>query len=205
MLLSSTLDPLRTFLWNWQPNAGECIQIWTGLQSEVTAAFEKGTISLSTTLLLIAHPVLLAKVVCEILWTNLREAETKVPKVLDNNLLRTVPSPEQIGRIETEYRALFGYAADLIEHNAGYGKPPTGMSSYEYLRSEALSELKSWTDARPLDDSFFEENILRPAVALFDGEPADTNRLMVAVSRSRACCAFIVSYLLKLKGLRKYE
>jgi hypothetical protein len=171
----------------------------------VTTAFEKGIISLSTTLLSIAHPVLLAKIVCEILWTNLREAEAKVPTVLDNKLFRKIRSPLQISRIETEYRALFGHVADLIEQNAGYGKPPTGMSSYQYLRSEALSELKSWTDARPLDDSFFQENILRPAELLFDGEPADTNRLIVAVSRSRACCAFLVSYLLKLKGLKKYE
>jgi hypothetical protein len=199
------INPLRIFLWNWQPEAGECMQIWTDFQSEVTTAFEKGIISLSTTLLSIAHPVLLAKIVCEILWTNLREAEAKVPTVLDNKLFRKIRSPLQISRIETEYRALFGHVADLIEQNAGYGKPPTGMSSYQYLRSEALSELKSWTDARPLDDSFFQENILRPAELLFDGEPADTNRLIVAVSRSRACCAFLVSYLLKLKGLKKYE
>lgn len=199
------INPLRTFLWNWQPTASECMQIWTDLQSEVTNAFEKGTISLSTTLLLIAHPVLLAKIVSEILWTNQQEAEAKVPTILVNNRFRKVPDPVQISLIETEYRALFGYAADLIEQNAGYGKPPIGMSSYQYLRSEALSELKSWTDARPLDDSFFQENILGPAEALFDEKPADTNRLMVAVSRSRACCTFIMSYLLKLKGPRKYE
>jgi hypothetical protein len=181
------INPLRTLLWNWQPTAGECMRIWTDLGSEVTTAFEKGTISLSATMLFVAHPVLLAKIACEILRTNQREAETKV-------------HPVEISRIEAEYRAGIEYAAELIEQNAGYGKPPIGMSGEEYLRSEALSELKSWTDARPLDDSFFQENILRPAEALFDGKPANTNRLQVAVSRSRACCAFIVSYLLKLKG-----
>jgi hypothetical protein len=199
------VNPLRTLLWNWQPTAIECMQIWTDLQPEVTTALEKGSTSLSTTLLLIAHPVLLAKLVWEILVTHQQYAEANVPTIPANNLFRRVPDPVQISRIETEYRALFGYAADLIEQKAGYGKPPTGMSGYQYLRSEALSELKSWTDARPLDDSFFQENILLPAEALFEGKPADTNRLMIAVSRSRACCAFIVSYLLKFKGLRKYD
>ena len=122
--------------------------------------------------------------------------------MLLNNLFSRGPDPQQIARIESEYRALFEYAVDLIEKNAGYGKPPAGMNGHRYLLSEALGELKSWTDSRPLDESFFEEHVLRPAESLFNGEPANTDRLMVSVARSRACCAYIVSYLLKLKGPR---
>jgi hypothetical protein len=195
------MNPLRTFLWKWQPTSGECLQIWADFEYQVTTAFEKGNISSSTTLLLFAHPVLLAKIACEILWTSQQRAEAKVPTIMvTNNLSRRAPDPVQIGNIETEYGALFDYASDLIERNTGYGKPPIRMSGYQYLRSEALSELKSWTDARPLDDSFFQENILRPADAHFDGKPAETNTLLVAVARSRACCAYIVSYLFKIKG-----
>ena len=197
------VNPLRTLLWNWQPTSGECLQIWADFEPQVTAAFEKGNISPAATLLLFAHPVLLAKIACEVLSTNQQRAEAKVPTILLDNPFGRGPDPRQIGRIEAEYRALFEYAADLVEKNAGYGNAPTGMRGQQYLLSEALSELKSWTDARPLDDSFFEENVLRPAEALFDGKPADTHRLLVAVARSRACCAYIVSYLLKLKGPRK--
>jgi hypothetical protein len=197
------MNPLRTFLWDWLPTSGECLEIWSDFESQVTAAFEKGNISPSTTLLLFAHPVLLARIACEVLWTNQQRAEAKVPTIMVNNLHRTVPDPLKISQIEAEYRTLFEYAADLVERNAGYGKPPTGMSGYQYLRSETLSELKSWTDARPLDDNFFEVSILRPAETLFNGEPADTNSLLVAIARSRACCAYIVSYLLKRKGPRK--
>ena len=91
----------------------------------------------------------------------------------------------------------------IFEIGAPFMHQPPGMTGYRYFLAEALSELKSWTDARPLDDSFFEEHVLRAAEALFDGMSADTNRLLVAVARSRACCAYIVSYLLKIKGPRK--
>jgi hypothetical protein len=197
------MNPLRTLLWDWQPTNGECLEIWAAFESQVTTAFEKGNISASTKLLMFAHPILLARIACEVFWTNQMKAEVKVPTIVINNLFCRVPNPAQIGEIEAEYRAMFEYAADLVEKNAGYGKPPTGMTGYEYLLSEALSELKSWTDARLLDDSFFEEYILRAAEALFDGKPAETNRLLVAICRSRACCAYIVSYLLKIKGPRK--
>jgi hypothetical protein len=197
------MNPLRTILWNWQPTSAECNEIWGNFEPQVTTAFEKGSISASTALLLFTHPILLSRIVCELLWTNQQRAEAKVPTVMMNDLFRRIPDPVQIGKIETEYRALFEYAADLVERNAGYGKPPARMRGSEYLLSEALTELKSWTDARPLDGSFFEEHVLRPAEACFDGKPADTNSLLVAVARSRACCAYIVSYLLKTKGARK--
>ena len=197
------MNPLRTFLWYWQPTNSECLEIWADFESQVITAFEKGNISQSITLLLFAHPILLAKIACEILWTNQMRAEARVPTMVVNNLFRRAPYPAQISKIEAEYLALFEYAADLIEKHAGYGKPPTGMTGYRHLLSEALSELKSWTDARPLDDSFFQENVINSAEALFDSKSVDTNSLLVAVSRSRACCAYIVSYLLKIKGPRK--
>jgi len=196
------MNPLRALLWNWRPTSSECHEIWRDFKSQVTAAFEKGNLSGSTSVLLFTHPVLLARIVCEVLSTSQQRAEAKVPTMLLNNLFSRGPDPQQIARIESEYRALFEYAVDLIEKNAGYGKPPAGMNGHRYLLSEALGELKSWTDSRPLDESFFEEHVLRPAESLFNGEPANTDRLMVSVARSRACCAYIVSYLLKLKGPR---
>ena len=196
------MNPLRTLLWDWPPSTSECLRIWADCEAQVTAAFEKGNISTSSALLLSAHPVLLAKLACEILWTHQQEAEAKVPTVMVVNPYRMAPDPAKIARIEGEYRALFGYAADLVERNAGYGKPPVGMTCYQHLRAEALSELRSWTDARPLDERFFMDYIVRPAEALFDGQPSDTNILRVAVSRSRACCAHLVSHLLRTKGLK---
>jgi hypothetical protein len=199
------VNPLRTLLWDWRPTTSECLQVWADCEALVTTAFEKGNISTSTALVLSAHPVLLVKVACEILWTYQQQAEAKVPTILVANLFRAAPDPAKIARIEAEYRALFGYAADLVERNAGYGKPPVGMFCHQYLRAEALSELRSWTDARPLDERFFMDHIVRPAEALFDGKLADTNILRVAVSRSRACCAYLVSHLLRSKGLKNGE
>jgi len=196
------MNPLRTLLWEWKPTTSDCLQIWADCEAQVTTAFEKGNISPSTALLLFAHPVLLAKVACEVLWTHQQRAEARVPTIMVRNLFRTAPDPAQIAKIEAEYRALFGYAADLVERNAGYGKPPIGMDYCQHLRAEALSELRSWTDARPLDERFFMDHVVRPAESLFDGLPADPNVLCVAVSRSRACCAYLVSHLLKSKGLR---
>jgi len=70
------------------------------------------------------------------------------------------------------------------------------------LLQTSLSELRSWKDRSPLDEAYFRENIVKPAEALYDGQPCDTTRLEIAVSRSRASCAYLVSHLLALKGLR---
>jgi hypothetical protein len=76
------------------------------------------------------------------------------------------------------------------------------MDRFQLLRAEALSELRSWTDWRPLDDTFFLENVVKSAEAIFDQHECDSTCLNVAAARSRACCAFLVSHLLMTKGLR---
>ena len=91
---------------------------------------------------------------------------------------------------------------DTVERLAGYGDPVPGMDRFQHLRAEALSELRSWTDWQPLDDAFFLENVVKAAEALFDQHECDSTRLNVAVARSRACCAFLVSHLLMSRGLR---
>jgi hypothetical protein len=113
-----------------------------------------------------------------------------------------VPDPVQVRGIEETYRGLFRIARDFVERLDGYGDPILGMDRFQTLRAEALSELRSWIDSTPLDDAYFLENIIKPADALFDQRDCDTTHLKVAVTRSRACCAFIVSHLLKEKGLR---
>jgi hypothetical protein len=198
------INPLRTLLWEFSPTTDECKQLWAAHESCFSAAFEAGQFSVATTLLLISHPVLLAKIVCELLWTRQHEDESKVPIVFARSLFRTVPDPVQIHKIEETYTGLFRIARDFVERLAGYGDPVPGMDRFEILRTEALSELRSWTDSRPLDDTYFMEQIVKPAEALFDQRECDTTRLKVAVTRSRACCAFIVSHLLKTKGNRDH-
>jgi hypothetical protein len=152
--------------------------------------------------LLIAHPVLLAKIICELLWTRQQEDEAKVPIVFVQNLLRRAPDPVQIHKIEETYRSLFRIARDFVERLAGYGDPVPGMDRFQLIRAEALSELRSWTDWRPLDDAFFLEKVVKSAEAIFDQRECDSTHLNVAAARSRACCAFLVSHLLMTKGLR---
>jgi hypothetical protein len=103
--------------------------------------------------------------------------------------------------IEERYRRIFGIAREFVERQAGYGDSAREANRFEVLRTEALSELRSWTDSRPLDDAYFLEYVIKSAEALFDGRECNTTRLKVAVTRSRACCAFIVSYLLKTRGI----
>jgi hypothetical protein len=130
------------------------------------------------------------------------EDEARVPIVFAQNLFRRVPDQAQLSEIEGTYRSFFRIARDFVERLAGYGDPMPGWDRFQILRAEALSELRSWIDLRPLDDAYFLENVVKPAESLFDKCDCDTTRLKVAVTRSRACCAFIVSHLLKVKGLR---
>lgn len=195
-------NPLRTFLWDYSPTTEECKRLWATYEDSFLAAFETGRLCVSTTVLLISHPVLLAKIVCELLWTRQQEDEARVPVVFVQNLFRRAPDSVQIHKIEETYRSLFRIARDFVERLAGYGDPVPGMDRFQHLRAEALSELRSWTDWRPLDDAFFLENVVKAAEALFDQRECDSTRLNVAVARSRACCAFLVSHLLMSRGLR---
>jgi hypothetical protein len=195
-------NPLRTFLWDYSPTTEDCKRLWATHEDSFLAAFETGRLCVSTTVLLIAHPVLLAKIICELLWTRQQEDEAKVPIVFVQNFLRRAPDPVQIHNTEEIYRSLFRIARDFVERLAGYGDPVPGMDRFQLLRAEALSELRSWTDWRPLDDTFFLEKVVKSAEAIFDHRECDSTCLNVAAARSRACCAFLVSHLLMTKGLR---
>jgi len=197
-------NPLRTFLWNYIPTTEECKRLWATHEASFSAAFETGRLCTSTTVLLIAHPIILAKIICELLWTRQQKDEAEVPIVSVQNLFRRAPDPAQIHRIEETYHSLFGVARDFVERLAGYGDPVPGMDRFQLLRAEALSELRSWTDWQPLDDAYFLENIVKTAEALFDQRECDSTCLKVAVARSRACCAFLVSHLLMTRGLREH-
>jgi hypothetical protein len=63
-------------------------------------------------------------------------------------------------------------------------------------------DLRSWRDRDPLDESYFHEHVVKPAEALFEGQSCDTKRLEIAIARSRACCAYLASHLLAIKGFR---
>ena len=195
-------NPLRAFLWDYSPTTEECKRLWATYEGSFLAAFETGRLCVSTTVLLISHPVLLAKIICELLWIRQQEDEARVPVVFVQNLFRRAPDSVQIHKIEETYCSLFRIARDFVERLAGYGDPVPGMDRFQHLRGEALSELRSWTDWRPLDDAFFLENVVKAAEALFDQHECDSTRLNVAVARSRACCAFLVSHLLMSRGLR---
>jgi hypothetical protein len=195
------VNSLRTLLWDYRPSTEECKQLWALHEASVFSAFHEGQLSASTTLLLSSHPVLFARIICEVVWTRQHDEEAQVPIVLDHSLFRTAPNPAMIQGIEERYRRIFGIAREFVERQAGYGDSAREANRFEVLRTEALSELRSWTDSRPLDDAYFLEYVIKSAEALFDGRECNTTRLKVAVTRSRACCAFIVSYLLKTRGI----
>lgn len=195
------MNPLRTLLWNYRPRSCEAMELWKSFADEVIAAFDKGQVSPTCSLLLYAHPVLLARLIAEALWTMQQASEAEVPVIPLHNLLQRGPDPGRIHRIEMEFQALFAAACDLIERHASIGQYGE-LARPAVLRAEALSDLKSWTDSRSLDGNFFEEHIVRPAEDLFDGVSVNTDRLRIAVGRSRACAAYIASHLLRTRGFR---
>lgn len=193
-------NPIRTFLWQYSPTAEACKAIWSVHGEAVLKSMETGKVALPAMLLLYSHPVLLAKVICEILSLHLAAEEAAVPIITNGNLFRRVPDPEKISAIESKYRSLFGITRDFVERSAGVFTPDRKM--LDALLQTALSELRSWKDRSPLDEAYFRENAVKPAEALYDGQSCDATRLEIAVSRSRASCAYLVSHLLALKGLR---
>lgn len=194
------LSPIRTFLWQYSPATKECRTFWGALSPCVIEAFESGRVASPALLLLNAHPVLLARIIWEVLSIHLTEEEARVPVIMERSLFRMVPDPVQIRRIEEKYRQLFGIAATFIERSAGIYT--FGMNTLDALLEEALWELRSWNDPSPLDSAYFREHVVKPAETLFDQQPCDTTRLEIAVSRSSACCAYLVSHLLATRRVR---
>lgn len=196
---ASFLSPIRTFLWRYSPSQEDCKAFWATQFPCVLESFEQGRVAPPAILLLYSHPVLLAKIICEVLLIHLVEEEATVPVIMERNLFRRVQDPVQIRRIKQKYSPLFGITADFVERSAGVIIP--GRNTRDALLEEALWDLRSWSDPNPLDTAYFHENVVRPAEALFDHLTCNTDRLEIAVSRSSACCAYLVSHLLATKGV----
>lgn len=193
--------PLRTFLWNYRPTSNDAMEIWNWMGTEVIEAFGRGRISQTTSVLLYAHPVLLAQLVSETLWTQQQMLEGEVPMVTVGSRFHRQPDPARIQQIEREFQALFLQAGELIEKHTNIGDYPE-LSRLEVLRAEALSDLKSWTDSQPLDSAFFDQHIVRAAELHYAGREVETGQLEIAIARSKACAAYLASHLLKAKGLK---
>ena len=192
--------PLRTFLWNYRPTSAEAMDLWNWIGGEVIEAFGNGRISPTTSLLLFAHPVLLALLVSETIWTHQQRLESEVPMITVGSRFQRVQDPARIKRVERDLQALFSAACDLIEKQTNIGDYPE-LSRLELLRAEALSDLRSWTDSRSLDSGFFDQHIVRAVEEHYAGMEADTSRLEVAIGRSKACATFLASHLLRARGL----
>jgi hypothetical protein len=145
--------------------------------------------------------VLLVRIVSSVLWTRLQQLEAEVPRLPTRAHSLKTSDPARIQQIELDVQALFAAARDQIERHANIGHYPERARA-EVLRAEALSDLRSWSDPRPLDASFFDEHIVRAAEAHFDGVVTDTRRLKIAIALSKACAAFLASHLLEKRGLR---
>jgi len=196
-------NPIRTFLWKYAPTGQDAMMAWDAHADAILKAMEAGKVALPALLLLYSHPVLLARIVYEVLSSQLAEEEKRVPLILDHSLFRKVQDPIQIAAIEAKYRSLYRIIRDFVERSSGVFAPD-GKTS-EALFQQSLSDLRSWNDRSPLDEAYFREQVIKPAEALFDGQPCDTKRLEIAIARSRACCAYITSHLLAIKGVRDRE
>ncbi len=187
------VSPLRNLLWNYNPSLHDCIELWTVQESDVLDCFSRGEISTASSLLMRSHPVLLARIVCELLWTKETEEEAQLPLVYRGSLYKKERDPVALRRLETTYRQLFDIAISFAQRHAAFG---------DDLRMQALDQLRSWSDSNPLDDRYFQNHILRPAEHLFEKTMSDTTRLKVAVARSPACCVYVFCHLLTKYGIR---
>jgi hypothetical protein len=192
--------PLRSFLWKYRPGSTDAMDLWHWLRDEVIEAFGRGHISPTTSLLLYAHPILLAQFISETLWIHQQRLEREVPMVTIGSRFARLQDPSRIEQVEREFRALFSQARELIEKHTNIGDYPE-LLRLEVLRAEALSDLKSWTDSQPLDSAFFDQHIVKAAEAHYDGREVDTGRLEIAIARSKACSTYLASHLLKARGL----
>ncbi len=193
-------NPIRTFLWQYSPSREDCRAFWATQYPCVLESFEQDRAASPAILLLYSHPVLLARIIWEVLLLHLTEEEAAVPVVTERSLFRKIQDPAQIRKIEQKYSQFFRIAADFVERSAGIFIP--GRNTRDALLEEALWELRSWNAPSPLDTAYFHENVVRLAEALFDQQPCDTDQLEIAVSRSSACCAYLVSHLLDKRGVR---
>ena len=197
----SYANPLRKFLWDFRPNSEEAMNLWSWIGDEVIEAFGRGRVSPTASFLIFAHPVLLAKLVSETIWTYQQRLESVVPMITVGSRFQRVQDPSRIKKIERDLQALFSAACDLIEKHTTIGNYPE-LSRAEVLRAEALSDLRSWTDSRPLDSGFFDQYIVRAAGSQYAGVTTDTSRLEIAIARSKACAAFLASHLLERNRIR---
>ncbi len=195
------ISPLRMLLWNYKPSEQECAELWAIHEQQILDCFSSGQLSPATALLLRSHPVLLARIVCEVLWIKEREEEALLPIVFTQTLFHRRRDPVALMNLEAKYGRFFGIAATFFQRHAGYCNQVIGGEDHDALRLAALSELRSWSDPIPLDDMYFHDFIVRPAEALFEQQPCDSTRLKIAIARSPACCAYLVSHLLRVKGI----
>jgi hypothetical protein len=215
-------SPIRHFLWHYSPSASDCNRLCETFQDEISKTLARfldflkselsgdnqgsgNILAIPAQILLRSHPILLAKIARESISTRQQQAERAVPMVQSRDLFHSEPDPEKIKAIEQEFLNVSNLIRGLLERSADVDAPDNQL--LDSLCSYALWDLRSWSDLNPypLDEGYFRENVIRPAEHVFNHQECDTTRLKIAISRSRACCAYIASYLLKTQGLRPNE
>jgi hypothetical protein len=106
-------SPIRSLLWNYKPTERECSEVWAVHAGQVLDNFSSGRLSPAAALLLRSHPVLLARIVCEVLWTTEKEEEAQVPIVYARSLFHKEREPRALKQLEAKYGKFFDIAATL--------------------------------------------------------------------------------------------
>lgn len=187
---------LRSFLWRHSPTSDESMRVWSVLKDELQRGLDEKRIALPALLVLNAHPVLFARLIAEILWTTQQESVRAVPFVM-HGLFHRAADRANIRAIEVECLHVARMIVSFIE--ASTSVFAQGRTQFEALRDEALWSLRGWSDRSPLDEAYFRQHVVEPAEELFDQNEPNTKRLKTAVARSRACCAYLASHLLKAR------
>lgn len=192
--------PLREFLWRFSPSQKECARLLEGLWRKAVGWFadETGLLFPELRILLNAHPILLARMVCAALSELESEALKKVAVVPVKNSTQRQRDPSGEARVQGELRALRSMFLKTVADLGGV--VGDDAASIHQLQANTLDELRSWTDKQGLDSMYFRKCIVEPAERMFDGNTWGDDQLKIAISRSPASRAFLVSHLVRKFG-----
>ena len=193
--------PLRKFLWRYTPSNCESAQLLAGLWNKPTGWFADaaGLLFPELRILLNAHPILLARLICAVL-SDLQDQEIKkLPVVQVKGSTHRQRDPKGQLRVKSEVRALYStFIKNVADLCGAVGDNGTLI---DQLRANTLDELKSWTDKEGLDSKYFRKFIVEPAERMFGGVFGSDDQLQIAISRSPASRAFLVSHLVEKFGM----
>lgn len=112
--------------------------------------------------------------------------------------------PASLKRCQSEFRQ-YAQCVLLVLKKAFTGETTASAGDLSSLERDAVSDLRSWCDNRPIDDHYFHRYVRDVADMLYHDLTVDSTRLRLALTRSPLCCVYIGSYLFCRNVFRRFQ